>query len=252
MRTITGDNMSQRKLQFFGRVTPERYPLTIDPPIKLGVDYCDFNFSVDLELIIFTSQVTCLVSINKDEKCIDIHTIRNLIRETISSAVDIFGFMNSVTYSVEIISCVDNSNEWTTFGIANLELQQEFGISGSITNAHMYIILGSNALSSVALHDFRLALDNPSLSGLLCYRAIESIMHEHAGERHANDKVKWEAFREALDIPKSDIIEVKTYADYPRHGKVKSISAQERQKILIITRNIINKYIGFLIRKQEI
>jgi hypothetical protein len=64
------------------------------------------------------------------------------------------------------------------------------------------------------------------------------------------DSLAWDALRRVLRIDRSAIDAIKAQADFPRHGKVSSISDADRANIFRLTDEIINRYLEYLHREK--
>ena len=58
----------------------------------------------------------------------------------------------------------------------------------------------------------------------------------------------WPRFRKTLCVDRSAIDHVEQHADAPRHGKPSSIADADRAKVLVITDEIIMRYLKYLVR----
>jgi len=58
-----------------------------------------------------------------------------------------------------------------------------------------------------------------------------------------DDRPAWEALRSRLNLDRPVIDAIKVHADYPRHGKVSSISDADRAKVFRLTDQIVKRYL---------
>lgn len=88
---------------------------------------------------------------------------------------------------------------------------------------------------------------HPDDTGFYCYRAIESLRHHCAAVHRlseADKAVQWKAFREAAGCSEETLLDVKAAADPVRHGQVVGVTAEERLKLLTMTWDVVDGYLG--------
>jgi hypothetical protein len=87
---------------FFGRVLPERIPLTIGQPITWSSEVSDLGLQMDVSFAIADGQVIARVNV-KDANP-DLNTLRNVLDMEIRSVVDLIGYLYAVRYDLDLIS----------------------------------------------------------------------------------------------------------------------------------------------------
>jgi hypothetical protein len=97
----------------------------------------------------------------------------------------------------------------------------------------------------MALADFREAMRNPVGTGFFCYRAIEAMMQSMKANQDEKDGPAWEALRKGLQVSRAALEMIKDHADYPRHGKIKSISDANRAMVFRLTDEIVGRYLAY-------
>jgi hypothetical protein len=229
---------------FFGRVLPERVPVSLKlPPVLF--EQVDFGTKLQVQLNVHDGQIVAFVDVQKG--ALDNDTLRNFIESHIRSVLDLIGYLRGLSFDVEIISCANGNGNWTTFGIQIPVLQQGvrlepvMALTAEQINAAMFERGLSNALS-----DYREAMRMPVQTGFFCYRAIEAMMQTMRLpiDPKKDDKV-WERLRANLQVDKDLIMKIKAHADWARHGAVGYITDEQRAFVFKHTDRIINRYLEF-------
>jgi hypothetical protein len=230
---------------FFGRVLPERTPLKfIFPSSRIQVP--DFGLTLELsDFIVDNSQFLLRVRIERGS-C-DLLTMRNIIDDHIRAHLDFIGYKRGVVYHLDIVgSFVPDFSDYHFFAqlIPALAELKSNTVSGTgqfdIRLDEIELVSGSVAIK-LALADLRKAKDNAVDSGFYCYRAVESIRQEFGEVAGA----AWEHLRRSLKVDRSCIDYLKHWADPRRHGKSVPIIDGERKNLLIISDEIVDRYIKY-------
>jgi hypothetical protein len=99
---------------FFGRILPQRVPVSIHNPIRWSAQAPGLTF--DADIWIWQSQITINLFVTKGST--DLFTLRNLAADQIRIITDTLGYERGLAFDVEIISsvCLDTGDRHT-FGI---------------------------------------------------------------------------------------------------------------------------------------
>jgi len=233
------------KWTFFGRVLPERVPLTWDTPLEGSARFAGATFNY--RVIIHASQAIVDLAVkNRDP---DVFTLRNTAADCIRTITDLVGYKQGYCFDVEVVAAVcRDTNDWTVFGIEIpvLATRRNAGRVGTIDHELLKTAAQTVALR-IALAEFREAMRVPVGTGFHCYRATEAMMQSMKASPDDADGPAWELLRERLRIDRSAIDEVKKHADFPRHGKPSEMSDAERAKVFEITDEIIERFLIYLV-----
>ena len=226
------------KWTFFGRVLPERMPVTVHLPAMNTTDLAGRN--AQTEIVIHQSQIT--VILNHDYEEDDPFTTRNRVESSVRSLLDLIGFQRGMSFDVEIISWVNDKNAMGTFSIEipvlyNLKDHSVLGLESEVVGGFL-----SSIPAQIAFADFREAMRMPVQTGFFCYRSIEAIM-QHFKQGDRNDNGAWKELRATLQIDRSAIDYVKQFSDWARHGRSGTISDDERANIFRLTDAILDRFI---------
>lgn len=243
------------KYVFKGKIHPERVNFTINQEIPLNVKHSDFGISGDVLLKIekskiyltFKSQIA-YSSTNNTE----LETLKNILEESVRLVVDIFCYIKSYSYDVEIelVECRD------------LNLDYIFGVRGEwnvnkddtvVSNEYSRILNlftePKNTTFGHVLADFRRAIKYPAMTASFCYRSIETIRKhtfEDWNERNEEKRRKdgWLRLRNEFNLSQKDFEEIEKFALPNRHGEYPKITYEERERIMNFTRSIIDETIS--------
>jgi hypothetical protein len=233
---------------FYGRVLPERVPITWYVPVCASAKG-PFGIAFDYRLSIIDSQV--IVDITVTAGTPDTATTRNLAENCIRAVTDLVGYKRGIHFDVDIVSGVcRETGQWEVFGIGIPVLvarrrPEDLGpIDGNLVAA-----VHCDISAQMALADFREAMRVPVGTGFFCYRAIEALMQSmRANAEEDLGSISWPRFRKTLCVERGAIDLVKQYADKLRHGRPFEISDADRAKVLSITDEIIRRYLEHLVR----
>jgi hypothetical protein len=236
---------------FFGRVVPERIPLSIGTPLKWSSETMGLGIKMDVGFVIADGQFICNATVTHGST--DALTVRNLIEVQIRSVVDLIGYLNAVRYDVDIISAVDlETHDRVVFGINIPVLADrrrnakagDYPGPGSLPGDLLQTVTSEPA-AQIVLQEFREAMGFAIGTGFHCYRAIEAMMQSiKAGD---SEKAAWDRLRQHLCIDRGAIDRVKNHADLPRHGRPSSISDSDRAKVFEITDEIVRRFLRYLL-----
>lgn len=237
------------KWSFFGKVIPERVPVTLGMPLEGSATQPSLGFSFNFRIVIHNSQVIADVEIA--DGATDLTTLRNSVADHVRMITDIIGFERGYYLEVEIISAVSQeTREWIVFGIeipvlASRRRTREI----DLLNVPLLNAVAKNIPAQQVLADFREAMKVPVGTGFFCYRAIEAMMQSIKVKPEEKDSPAWDRLRATLCIDRSVIDDIKQHADFPpRHGKPTAITDAERAKVFGLTAEIIERFLQYLIR----
>lgn len=248
--------------QLSGKIHPERVNFTIGTKLPLSIEHGEFGIKGEITLEIRNSNI--IISFDSQNEYLSsdtgsLETLKNILEESVRMVVDIYGYVRSYSYEVEI---TDIKN----FGSS---LNYQFGVRGEwnilkddksaneefsrILN--LFTVPGNGTIGDV-LADFRRAIKYPSMTASFCFRAIESI-RQHAFEDVSiadDDKRRkdgWTKLGANLGFKEEDFNVIKKYALPNRHGKYPKITYQEREQIMNFTRLIIDNTVNWIYSKES-
>lgn len=238
------------KWSFFGKVVPERVPVTWGTPLQ-GAAQSPVGFSFTFRVAIHNSQV--VVDVEVTEGTPDLSTLRNAAADCVRTITDLVGYTRGCYLDVEIISAVSQeTNDWAVFGIeipvlASRREDKQIGV----LDAQLIKAVGTSIPAQIVLADFREAMGMPVGTGFFCYRAIEAMMQSMKAAPQENDGPAWDRLRGTLCIDRSALDEIKEHADLPRHGKPSVITDAERARVFELADQIIERFLEYLIRGEK-
>lgn len=232
---------------FSGKVLPERTVVGLGPFHDLFFKQQDVNIEGNLTFSIQHS----IISIRfETEKAIsDYFTLRVYISRVVQFFVDILGYELSCGYRIEVTQL--NYPEHIVFGVGeNFSEKSQETIDYNVINIIDTFLSKDNRdlemnYLMLILSDIREAIIQTHMTPFYCFRAIESIK-KFFGTKYdiKKDDKQWEKLREELNVERNIIDQVKEFADPIRHGDISQVIDWEKRKdILIITQQIINKFI---------
>ncbi|HSW93404.1 MAG TPA: hypothetical protein VLJ15_03510 [Gammaproteobacteria bacterium] len=233
------------KYIFHGLVLPERASVFIK---KGNCSYPDNNIEINLECS-FSKVVAECSSVNN----IELLTLKNYVEMATRNIVDSIGYTTACGYDVEIESAYNlETKELTIFGVhenifneAKINDDTSKGIPHpdiAISLIDLAKLCGRNIELQIALSDFREAIRQPNSTSFHCYRAIEALKHTFGSD----EQTQWEGLRESLQIDRNDIRLVQESARPLRHGKPAPQTWDDRKRHMLITWQIIKKYIELI------
>jgi hypothetical protein len=241
------DPRRMSRYTFFGRILPERIPVTIQYPIRWIANA--LGLTLDVDMWIWQSQIAVNLFVTKGSA--DIFTLRNLAADQIRIFTDIIGYERGLAFDVEIISsvCLDTGDRHT-FGIEIPVLKQRRETKDTYQlPTTLLSIVAAEPHAQMVLQDFREAIQIARGTGFFCYRAIETMMQSmKAADNESEGSISWPRLRETLKIDRSTIDYVKEHADFPRHGKPSDVTDLQRANIFKITDEIIRRYLEYFHR----
>lgn len=231
------------KYIFYGSVLPERANVAFSPILMTSINS-------DYELIAQCALSKIVVEFNCNDETRINATHKNIIEHNIRILVDSLGFSLACGYDVQIESVLNTKTHHVEiFGVhepifdfaqnnfhpSNIEPHPDtagtfFDIS-KLAGVHLEL--------AIALADFRESIRTPHFTSFYCYRAIEALKNALEG----NDKQQWNKLHEIVSSSKEIIQPIKDKADQLRHGKFAEQSWDTRKHAMLVTWDIINKFI---------
>jgi hypothetical protein len=235
---------------FFGKVFPERVNVYFSPPIVLNIKNEEAEIEGVLTIYVDLSQIAIRFESKQIVK--NCYTLKNIIEDAIRMLLDTLGYTLGCGYDVEITSMIDSlGNPQIVFGVSIKPNIEEFKSKRPKTFQEIFPLFfdeRGNYLR-LCLSDLREAIRKPKDTGFFCFRAIESLTHYFANknslDKKKDSKKIWEIFKDEVGIIEEDIRSIMDYSDPVRHGGTINISPEERQKILDLTWEIVDKYVKF-------
>lgn len=238
------------KWTFFGRVLPERIPLSWGTPLAGRARQTELGFDYEFRTVIHASQV--IVDLTATRGTPDVDTLRNTARECALQITDLVGYTSGNHFDVEIVSAVCRRNdEWAVFGsqipalVARINPLRINNIDGILLQA-----VASNVSAQMVLRDFQRSMREPVDTGFYCYRAIEAMMQSMRPSADTKDPEAWDYFLSALSLERSAKDKVSSHAAFARHGRPSSMTSDDRQSVFKLTDEIIRRYLEYLCRNR--
>lgn len=249
------------KYVFSGVIHPERADFSIAQEISLKLQNPSFGIDVDPILEIKKSRFTITFDSSKDywnNPSCNTETLKNYVEDAVRLVVDIFCFVKSYNYDVEISTLVCN----------DLKMNQTFGVQGEWnlikddqeTNEEFTKILklidrAERVFMKDVFADFRKSIKYPSMTASHCFRAIETIRKFYFENSAITDKDKkkkdgWEKMNTTLNYTEKDYSELKKFALPNRHGDYPLITYPERERIMNFTRTLIDDFVDLLVTES--
>lgn len=225
-----------RNYLFYGRVHPERANFSFNAPIKI-------KGWADVSINIYANQIT--IFCRDYEGDLDLETLRNILQSHSQALMDLYGLSNRYRYRVEILGYQDlESDVGQVWGIhvecLNEEEKKLFEEEMVIDE---FLPLLSDPVLRMMLSDFRSAMEYPDDTAVFSHRIAESIYHCF---KNGNKTVRLKAMGEALRV---DAVKMKNelgrIANDKRHGKLTSITWEERKRSMRASCWLISRYASY-------
>ncbi|MEF8842132.1 MAG: hypothetical protein V5A62_10985 [Haloarculaceae archaeon] len=229
---------------FHGVIHPQRTGL--DVPSKVVTTVQRGEHQGEAEVHINASIIT--VTFELEGRLERIDYLRELVENVVQSVVDPICFLTGLKFSPEITSVLYPNGESQTFRVKIDEVENAVTDGRVIDEVRRITSLYEGESGNYlrrAMADFHMALDAAHETGFYCYRAIESIKQNFHSEERSTAQ-SWRVMRNTLNIDRDDITYIKQFEDPRRHGDVRDISGQSRVEMLLLTREMILKFINYL------
>jgi hypothetical protein len=237
--------------RFVGRLLPERADVKLLIP-PFDYESKDKNFRGTVYLEIIYSQINVIFKTTSEIN--NINTLKNYIEDSVRLHVDAFGYLNGCGYDIEIIGMLDTNNHEELFSV---DFNPIYKKRAERTKNFLKLLSLFNGTEQgnflqLTFSDLREAIKKPKDTGFFCYRALESICQYFANQMNnskSNSDV-WEIMKSELNYSYDLKEEIKVKSDDIRHGKSVYTSGQDRDKLLEITWDIIDRFVKYLYKKQ--
>jgi hypothetical protein len=231
---------------FFGRILPERNPLRVEPALGFTAQSEEIGFRYRATIQIADGQFVVPVVVEDGPD--DVHTLRNLVKGDVGKVADYIGYLSGFSFDVDIISPSCDDGRAVVFGTGIPVLQEtRQGKHRTVESDRLNSVI-ADIPSQMVLADFREAIRNAIGTGFFCYRAIEAMMQSVKTTASDKDSCAWDSLRAALRLDRSAIDAIKAHGDFPRHGRISSISDADRIKVFRLTDEIIRRYLEYVHR----
>ena len=209
---------------FKGIVHPQRasvqlYDLGI---AKINCITADTNFSGFLEIVGQDSEIWA--RFHFDQEINDLPTLRNLLKSHVDARIDLLSFIQGAHYSAEIVSCTPLGGDEMIFGVELRAIKELSEIYTKRVKPQELFKHECFPYLSLAINDFKNAMQSPDEASYLAYRAIESLGVYYADVNkidleNGGRKKSWELLRLDLKYEKEDFDIITERAKAKRHGQ---------------------------------
>jgi hypothetical protein len=240
-------------ITMLGSVHPPATPVTIDPPITLGVHIPEYDFKLEVDIRIAGAQVQLECYANKTaegQNVIDIYKQANIL---VNSLVDIAAFSSGSGAYVLIDHLVSETGLTKhPFAFSDPALAK---LSTSCIKAEdciplLYIVVANPPLL-LALNDLVRANFPSDLTIINCARAVEGIRNLIGGSEKDAPKA-WAKMRAALNVDTRYLKLITDNSTEHRHGNWVPIEARVRDEVLRRSWAVMDRYFHLLLKKLTV
>jgi hypothetical protein len=231
---------------FDGVVHPERAQISLE--VSLAFEHLTSGIEAEAKVSIIKNQVAVWVD-SKVEW--DIFDLRNVVKSVVQNELAIVGYLIGHAYEVEIRRVLNRSvGVDYVFGIdipCISGRKEKVDLKNEIPKIRQKVQGLEGVYIQRCFADLVSAMKNADETGFYCYRAIESLRQHCAVKyklRPDNKQEQWEKLREIAACDEATVRYIKAAADPVRHGGVASIAADEREKLLKSTWNVVDGYLN--------
>lgn len=250
------------KYIFKGVIHPKRVNFEVNAKFGLQINHPEFGidgvFGIEFKNSEFVAEYATAVDHTKKEST-NLETLRNYIDEAIRLVVDIYCYVKSYNYEVEIIKveCQELKIDYIfdVWGEKNIHKDKK-QTNNEFTDLIIFFSMRSDLdFLRHALTDFRRGIKYPSETAAFCFRAIETIRRFYFDDMDINDENKrrekgWELLRRTLNFDRDFFKDIERFALPNRHGEYPVITYPEREEIMNKTRQVIDTFIKHVQQKQ--
>ncbi len=190
------------KLYFAGRILPERANLNIEMPGSIESRLVDGSV-LRLRIKVLFNQILIEVEHDDDQLPIDLHTVRNILRNEVEVLASIAGFLAGYSFHTEITSVMSAELETSmVYGIDAPVLKNRNAQTdqGRAVNALAELSHGSDDARHIrrCLLDLSLAISQAEDSAFHCFRALEALRFTFQnGDGKEAESTAWRALASA-------------------------------------------------------
>lgn len=250
------------KYTFKGIVHPKRVKFSVNAKFGLQIKRPEFGidgvFGIEFKDSDFVAEYTTVVDHTKSENA-NFETLRNYIEEAIRLIVDIYCYIKSYSYDVEIIKveCAELKINYIfdVQGEKNIIKDQKQTDEG-FTSLMMFFAMRSDLdFLRHALTDFRRSIKYPAETAAFCFRAIETIRRFYFEDMEIKDENKrrekgWRELRTTLNFDREFFEDIEKFALPNRHGEYPIITYEKREVIMNKTRQVMDAFIKHVNEKR--
>ncbi|MGZ3772572.1 MAG: hypothetical protein ACXVCY_16345 [Pseudobdellovibrionaceae bacterium] len=225
------------------RASVELYDLGI---AKIKCITRDQNFPGFLEVV--GKQGELWARFHFDQQIKDFLMLKNLLRSHLEARIDLLCYLQGTIYNVEIVSCTPFGSDELFFGVELPAIKELADKNTKRVNAVELFKHECFPYLSLAINDFKNAMQNPNEASYLAFRAIESLRVYYADlnkidlEAKGGVKKSWELLRRDLKYAESDFENITKHAIARRHGQRSFQTEQENLNHLKLAWEVIYRF----------
>lgn len=237
-----------------GYIHPRRFDVKL---LDIGnFEYKDSQYDIFFKLEANNSLLS--IEVNSRTEVTDFYTLRNILRNIVDVRISYLSLFLGQYYESEIEKIfLPNGDEM--FYQAEFRAIKDLNDSYSKVLPVEYLYQGDlQPYFSIALMDFKRAMQDAKNSHFHIFRAMESLRHFYAEKNsldpEADKEKSWKALREDLGLTKEDFDHVRSRALPIRHGQETSSTEEEvvtsvkfcwRVMILFLEKNVgLDKFVN--------
>lgn len=117
------------------------------------------------------------------------------------------------------------------------------------STAQVLVLLNKSRFTHRMLGALSAAISNPREAAFNCYIVLECVRQHFVNASDGDNKsLSWERMRNSLNIAQTYLDKIKGYADYVRHGDIRSYGPEDRDEFLERTWNVTDRFFIYLDR----
>jgi hypothetical protein len=231
---------------FHGVVLPERAQLTLH--YALSFEHLASGIKATAKVSIVLNQVVVWVETDHDW---DIFDLRNVVANIVQIQLQMVGYLKGYAYDFGLTRVLKQEPPTDhVFGIdipCLAERSKDVDLSEALNKLRGKTEGRNGIYLNRCFGDLASAMKHADDTGFYCYRAIEALRH-HCAAVHSiaqeNKAAQWQKFREIAHCKEETLREIKAAADPLRHGNVLGLTAADRQRLLTITWDTVDRYLA--------
>lgn len=231
---------------FQGLVHPERAQITLQ--CSLEFSHLSSSEQATARISIVLNQIAVWIDTNV---VWDIHDLRNVAKSIVSHELEVVGFIKGYAYDVEIRRVLNPEHGVDyVFGVdipCIAERNREVDLAERIAMVRTKTTGPEGIYLHRCFSDLISAMKNADDTGFYCYRALESL-RQHCIQKFGLDPEKkseqWAKLRDLAGCNESVLREIKASADHSRHGGVVSVTSAQRQRLFLLTWDVVDGYLA--------